>query len=258
MDVVNNKSVVTLRKGTRNWVNRGPWVAYTGYRRFVDFKKLTFIIQTLNEYPSVQNGQGLDLGCGEGNISLPLSSLGYRLIGIDIATGDISTAKDRKARLLGSQDSPEFLVGDVESLPISEGAFDFVICSEVLEHLKHPEKALDSTFRVLKKRGILIVTVPNGFGPYSLIYDHFRNKVVSKITSNIGRSEHLNVFTLGRIKSLLNQAGFRNFVRVKNSEFVSFLPILVKSEMFCRWDCKLADNLPPIMVSGFYIVCRKE
>jgi SAM-dependent methyltransferase len=41
-----------------------------------------------------------------------------------------------------------FVVGDVEALPFADRAFDFVICSHVLEHLEHPERAVAELQRV--------------------------------------------------------------------------------------------------------------
>ena len=40
--------------------------------------------------------------------------------------------------------------GDIYALPYNDNSFDLVICSEVLEHLEHPEKALTEVIRVSK------------------------------------------------------------------------------------------------------------
>jgi SAM-dependent methyltransferase len=41
-----------------------------------------------------------------------------------------------------------FVSGDAERLPFADNAFDFVICSHVLEHLEHPERAIAELQRV--------------------------------------------------------------------------------------------------------------
>ena len=132
-----------------------------------------------------------------------------------------------------------------------------MICSEVLEHLNHPEKALNLINRVLKENGLFIVTVPNGYGPYSLIFDHFRNKVISKIFPKIGLSDHVQAFTLSKIYNLIRDAGFE-VLNINHADFISFLPILVRLNKFRYYDCKLADKLPSPLVSGYYIACRKK
>ena len=226
---------------------------YTEYTRYVDFKRIEFIVQSIRNYFAKTDLKGLDLCCGKGNVTVPLASLGQRMIGIDISPEEIKAAKSKQI----SNDNPTFLVGDAENLALGKECLDFVICSECLEHLNHPERALSSINRVLKEDGLFIVTVPNGYGPYSLIFDHFRNKVLSKIFPKIGLSDHVQAFTLSKIGSLIKMAGFE-VLNVNHSDFISFLPIFVKSKRFSYYDCKLADKLPPQFVSGYYIACRKK
>ena len=43
-----------------------------------------------------------------------------------------------------------------------EGVFDLVICTEVLEHLEFPEKAIANLLKMMTVNGTLLITVPNG------------------------------------------------------------------------------------------------
>jgi ubiquinone/menaquinone biosynthesis C-methylase UbiE len=52
------------------------------------------------------------------------------------------------------------IVGDVLNMPFEDDDFDTVICNQVLEHVKEPEKLFSETFRVLKKGGNFICTAP--------------------------------------------------------------------------------------------------
>lgn len=52
------------------------------------------------------------------------------------------------------------ITGSVESIPIDDNKIDTVICTQVFEHLKHPQTAAGEIFRVLKKGGYLLLTVP--------------------------------------------------------------------------------------------------
>jgi hypothetical protein len=90
-----------------------------------------------------------------------------------------------------------------------------------------------------------------------LIRDYFRNKVVRKIFPKCEFSNHVQAFTLSKISTLLKEAGF-DVLNVKHSDFISFLPGFVKSNRFSYYDCKLADKLPPPLVSGYYIACGKR
>jgi SAM-dependent methyltransferase len=54
--------------------------------------------------------------------------------------------------------------GDALKLPFADGAFDKVICAEVLEHLGDDSAAMVELARVLRPGGLLAVSVPR-FGP---------------------------------------------------------------------------------------------
>lgn len=59
---------------------------------------------------------------------------------------------------------------DITAIPEPDGAFDAILCSEVLEHIPEPTKALDEFRRLLKPGGALILTAPFAslvhFAPY--------------------------------------------------------------------------------------------
>jgi SAM-dependent methyltransferase len=48
------------------------------------------------------------------------------------------------------------VVGDIYDLPFDDSSQDTVLCIEVFEHLKEPQKAADELHRILKKGGVLI------------------------------------------------------------------------------------------------------
>jgi len=47
---------------------------------------------------------------------------------------------------------------DMHYLPYEDNTFDYVISDQVIEHLYDPQKAVDESYRVLKKNGIAIHT----------------------------------------------------------------------------------------------------
>lgn len=52
------------------------------------------------------------------------------------------------------------IISDITKIPEEDGSFDAILCSEVLEHLPHPNLALKEFSRLLKKDGILLITAP--------------------------------------------------------------------------------------------------
>jgi len=52
------------------------------------------------------------------------------------------------------------VVGDAAFLPFRVESFDSVVCIEVLEHCEYPQKTVDEIYRVLRKGGHVIISVP--------------------------------------------------------------------------------------------------
>jgi len=102
----------------------------------------------------------LDAGAGEQKNRRHCSHLQY--VSQDFAqyTGT-GAVPDEGLHSHGWDASRVDLVSDVTNIPAADASFDVVLCSEVLEHVPEPTKALDgSSSRLLKVGGILVLTAP--------------------------------------------------------------------------------------------------
>lgn len=223
--------------------------SYTEYTRYGDFKRLDFIIQSIEEHKKNQYNHQiriLDVGCATGNISFPLARLGYNIVGIDLNTELIDYAKSKN-----TFKNARFEVGDAENLSL-EGIFDVIICSEIFDYLKKPSQLANSLNKLLKSKGILLITIPNGYGPYILL-EVFPMRFLKRVRgpdSVFSRSK-VQFFTIDKFSNLLNESGL-SILEIKHSDFLSFF---VKSKKLCYYDCKLADKLPHFLVSGWHFIC---
>ena len=52
------------------------------------------------------------------------------------------------------------MVGRAENIPMEDEVIDSVVCTQVFEHLQFPEKSASEIYRVLKKGGNVLITVP--------------------------------------------------------------------------------------------------
>jgi len=110
------------------------------------------IEKLVSEY---SNGLCLDAGCGKG---VYFDSFKGEVIGLDVTLSFLKeiTAKDKNYLILG----------DIRFLPFRDRIFDFILCSQVIEHLQEHEarKAIRELERVA--RGRVQVDMPNqGFLP---------------------------------------------------------------------------------------------
>jgi 2-polyprenyl-3-methyl-5-hydroxy-6-metoxy-1,4-benzoquinol methylase len=129
-----------------------------------NLKRLCYINSVLHKYKLI-NENILEIGCGSGDhISLPLGRIGYSILGIDIHNDSIRYANDQKR--MESIKNVKFVCKIASE--IKSESYGVVICSEVLEHLDNPQKMLREITRILKKGGIAIISVPNGYGSYEI------------------------------------------------------------------------------------------
>lgn len=94
------------------------------------------------------------------------------------------------------------IVGSVEDIPAESGSFDSVISTQVLEHVKNPQKAVEEFYRVLKPKGHCLVTVPQLNELHDEPNDYFR-------------------FTKYGLEEIFNNAGFKIILIEKRGGFWS-------------------------------------
>lgn len=63
--------------------------------------------------------------------------------------------------------------GDASMLPFVDDSVDTILCTEVLEHVSHPEKVISEFARILRPGGVIITTAPF-FYPIHDSFDFFR------------------------------------------------------------------------------------
>jgi SAM-dependent methyltransferase len=133
----------------------------------------------------------LDVGCGPGQLLRDISAAlpGAKIHGADVSEGSLADGRAKNPGFdLFAMDltSPTFATDHAEHL----GAFDLIICSEVLEHIPDDGLAAHRIAELLAPGGVVIVTVPGGS--------------MSRFDVAIGHQRH---YTRERINLLLRDAG---------------------------------------------------
>jgi len=137
----------------------------------------------------------LDVGCGIGNTLFALGANGFgNIVGFDVERQLVEYAKN-------SVPAAHVVVASAEEIPFRDGAFDCVICYDLLEHVLKPETVVENISRVLKQNGILYLSVANG---YSI------NDVLFRLGGRIirGRSSHVQKFRRRDVETLLRNKSF--------------------------------------------------
>jgi 2-polyprenyl-6-hydroxyphenyl methylase/3-demethylubiquinone-9 3-methyltransferase len=100
----------------------------------------------------------LDLGCAGGFMAEALHDKGARVTGIDPAAQAVAAARVHAATT-GRDIAYDTGVG--EDLPYDDGAFDIVVCVDVLEHVTDLGRVLEEVARVLKPGGVFLFDTIN-------------------------------------------------------------------------------------------------
>jgi len=118
-----------------------------------------------------------------------------KIIGVDISAEALKIAKT-----ILSAKNVEFIRADINKLPFRDSLFDLIISLGVIEHLHNPKTAVREMEQVLKKDGVLFITVPNAYCFPHRILRFLRRKLK---TWQFGIEESFTVFQL---KAFLSQS----------------------------------------------------
>jgi len=180
----------------------------------------------------------LDTGCGDGYLAGILARRGYSVVGLE-SPGLASPAFPAEVRLVEADLD--------EGLPQLPGRFDVVLCGDVLEHLRRPERFLGQLKEALAPGGFLLLSLPNSGNLY------FRLVVLSGRFPHEDRGlfdrTHLHFYTWDGWNDLFHSTGYR-------LHYVESASIPV-GERFPRWKNALPVRAAERLSYGFARL-RKE
>ncbi len=123
---------------------------------YINEPRLSKVIDMANTLSDKPYMSMLDLGCGDGFFTNKLASVigAKKPCGIDIS---------KKAVALARKNGVNAIVMDIDlkNLPYQSDSMDFIFCGNLIELVADADHLLSEMNRVLKRRGIAIVTFPN-------------------------------------------------------------------------------------------------
>jgi ubiquinone/menaquinone biosynthesis C-methylase UbiE len=191
-------------------------------------KDLRLLIEHLALSPT---DRGLDVGTGVGHTALAIGPLVREVVGLDLTPqmGEEFHANCREA----GAGNLRFVVGDVESLPFPDGAFDVLTCRRSAHHFPDPARAVREMARVLGSGGSA------GLVDMSTPDDHAAATLVNEIET-VRDSSHARALPPSQWKETLAAAGL----------VVSVLTVIVDRVPWLTWIHPVSadgDELPEAM-----------
>jgi SAM-dependent methyltransferase len=146
--------------------------------------------------PYRQTSRLLDIGFGAGSLLRAAARAGWSVSGVEIS---------QTAARHVDQFGLDIFCGGLADAQYPDGYFDVVTASEVLEHVPEPRAVIGEIARIVRPGGLLWATTPHGRG--------ISARVLGMQWSVIKPPEHLQLFSVGSIRDLFVDTGFRR-VRV--------------------------------------------
>lgn len=230
------------------WRDVGTTLSDRDVYYHMDFVKLEYARSLL-----VPGSRVLEVGAGSGRLSALLASYGHRLTCLDYTSQALEAAR----RNFATAGVPgEFVQGDAFALPFSEGSFDVVFSTGLLEHYADPLPIVAEMARVLRPDGV------------------FFSDIVPRKFSSLRALEFLRPeppffersFTRHQILQLLNEAGLERIGAFAAGVFPPlWVPFLIHSARYRRLHSRFVGATMPLLRQldrtwvaeklGFYWFC---
>jgi 2-polyprenyl-3-methyl-5-hydroxy-6-metoxy-1,4-benzoquinol methylase len=209
----------------------------------------------------------LDVGCGNGSqLTAPLAEAfpGIRFTAVDQDSASIAAARARFRF-----DNLTFAHPDEVS---KTETYDLVLAAEVLEHVEEPYAFLLDLRARMSANGRLVVTVPNGYGPFEMMamleallslsgVQNMLRRVKRALmppesqisdAATLAISPHVNFFSRKDLRRLFADAGLHVARFSPTTLFCGYLlDHLVRGRALVSWNACAADRLPPMFSSDW-------
>ncbi|MDR1537516.1 MAG: class I SAM-dependent methyltransferase [Clostridiales bacterium] len=117
-------------------------------------------LNEMNEYANVVSGLAdkgasvLEVAPGPGYLSIELARRGFKVTGVELSQDFVEIEKSNAKEANATVD---FKQGNASDLPLQDGQFDSIICSDPFKNFKEPLTALNEMYRVLKPNGTALI-----------------------------------------------------------------------------------------------------
>jgi ubiquinone/menaquinone biosynthesis C-methylase UbiE len=216
-----------------------------GYSKITDEITMpSYFYQLVTDLALPQHGEKvLDLGCGNGYL-LEIFAHRYpesKLYGTDLSPALVELARNR---LNGKAKINQASAND--PLPFDDHFFDIITMTDVIEHLKEPDKVLQQMKRILRPDGRAIITYPCG-SLYRLFIPFAEKFPKSKVARVFLPPEHPlrtfqpidTVYFWREMKLLLKKNGFEITSAVGRESF----RYLYEISQFSKYNYRLSPFL---------------
>ena len=161
INTINKKEIEKFSKIAEEWWN--PEGKFKPLHKFNPIR-ISYITDNIinslklkNKKKPLEKIKILDIGCGGGLLSEPMSRLGAEVVGIDASDKNINVAKVHAKK---NNLKIKYICSSPEKLDVKK-KFDVILIMEIIEHVDNVELFLKACSNLLKKNGVMFVATLN-------------------------------------------------------------------------------------------------
>ncbi|MHA1268382.1 MAG: class I SAM-dependent methyltransferase [Candidatus Helarchaeota archaeon] len=158
----------------------------------------------------INRGTFCEVGCGFGYFAHLIAKRGIKCTGVDISKNKIKIAQKIADK---NKLDCNFYVMNIQNLKFNDNTFNWVLSSQVLEHIPDDMKAISELYRITKS--FTIITVPKrGF------FWNFLDSTSQIRSFNKPGHGHFREYSDSEIINKLKQVGFK-ILKIEHAGFIS-------------------------------------
>ena len=212
--IKSSEAIALLRETSRAIVELEPQHEWYGGYRVQQLPRLSrdlkIMLKTVRPDHKI-----LDVGANPPFLVATLVQLGFDVTGIDLTPAAFGASIERFGLHIAACDIER------EALPFEDESFDYLLFTEVIEHLRiNPVFTMSELYRVLKPGGTLMLETPNLYslnGIYNFMvkgraYACCNDDIYTEFSKvdKIGFFGHIREYTTQELQLFLQKLGFKN------------------------------------------------
>jgi 2-polyprenyl-3-methyl-5-hydroxy-6-metoxy-1,4-benzoquinol methylase len=207
-------------------------------RRWLHCTRRDWIAGKIREYALERPGRALEAGFGAGVYLPTLAACFTEVIATDLNQAHLEHAR----ALIHRHPNLRLAIDDLTVSRLPEASFDFVLCTEVLEHIADTARVISGIRRLLKPGGILMLSTPQRHSLMELACKvAFLPGIVKLVRRIYGEAVfepgHINLLSSRELRTALEHGGFRIRERFQSG---LYLPLIAEfggspGLSFARW-----------------------
>lgn len=197
-------------------------------RRRLHLSRLAWVTRAIEKFGTnnAHSERAIEYGPGSG-VYLPVLAKHFpAVVAADVENAYLNGIRPLLSRIGGLS----LVADDILNSKLEKECFDLALCSEVLEHVQNPGKAVETLYQILKPGGVAVVTTPQRYSLLELCCKVAFLPGIIQLVRKIYREPvletgHISLKTSGEFRKIVVENGFEI---LEEEKFGLYLPVVAE------------------------------